>query len=401
MVTTVNDRELRGSDFRVGISKQSVKGVINTNPVFDQVRRTEGKNQKVVNYVEDPSVNGNMQAKEQIKDSESLSAELQAVVTKQKIDWLIQAIHADIVDFTVEGTDIAFTATGITSAGNAFDEYFVGLGFWASGSATAANNIFYVVKEVTSAGEIVTEPAPPAAVAAGDSISLVSYVSQNRDLPTYNAMQTRARDLTQGDETNYYTQFDGVINEYSLEVPETGLWSCTANFLFEQEYDLSPAAIPGQTYSAPAPDRAVTSSRNATPGIRAFYVDNESQNCKIKSLSLSVANNYEEDPFSNCLMSYFRGDFAVTGSFIARSLVSNPFVWRDKTWNSTRFSFAFRLNHGNDEESYICIHQNVATETTMPDGSNTSAHAEVNFAAEEKLDIETTITVCTNWGITP
>jgi len=37
----------------------------------------------------------------------------------------------------------------------------------------------------------------------------------------------------------------------------------------------------------------------------------------------------------------------------------------------------------------------------MPDGSNTAAHAEVNFAAEEKLDIETTITVCTNWGITP
>src|SRR5690606_31577530 len=98
---------------------------------------------------------------------------------------------------------------------------------------------------------------------------------------------------------------------------------------------------------------------------------------------------------------YFRGDFAVTGSFIARSLVSNPFVWRDKTWNSTRFSFAFRLTHGNDEESYICVHQNVATETTMPDGSNTVAHAEVNFAAEEKLDIETTITVCTNWGIAP
>lgn len=396
MTTTVNDRELRGSDFRVAISKQSVKGAIDANPVFTPVRRTEGKNQKIVSYTEDPSVNGNMQAKEQIKESESLTAELQAVVTKQKVDWLIQAIHADVIDYTIEDDDIAFTATGLTRA-TGFANYFVGMGFWVAGSAEG-NDGFYVVKEITDANTIVTEPAPSALESVGVEVELTSFVSQNRDLPTYNVMQTVAPDRSLGGANlNYYTQYDGVINEYTMEIPETGMWSCTANFVFEQEYDDNPVMIAGQTTAAPPADRAVTSSRNATPGIRAFYVDNSLQNCKIKSLSLSVANNYEEDPFAACLTSYFRGDFAVSGSFIAKSLISNPFVWRDKSWNSARFSFAFRIAHGNDEETYIVVHRNVATEVQMPDGSGVVAHAEVSFAAEEEQTIQTTITVCKNW----
>lgn len=396
MPSTVNDREMRGSDFRVGISKQAVKDVVDVNPIFTPVRRTEGKNMKNVSYVEDPSVNGMFQGKEQIKENESFSAELQCVVTKQSIDWLIQSLHADTVELEVIGVDIAFTATGLTSVADGFTDMFVGQGFWVTGSTGGTNDLFFVVKQIIDDGEIVTEPAPTIQ-AAGPSITILSYVSQNRDLPTYNIMQTRGTDLSQADDVNYYSQYNGVLNQCDMEIPETGLWSTTGNFVFETEYVNNPLAIPGQTYTAPPSDRAVTSARNATPGIKYFYVDNVRQTCKVKSLSFTVNNNYQEDPFAACPSSYYRGDFQVSGSFIMRSLISNPFTWRDKCWNSTRFSIAFMLTHGGGDETYVIFHQNVATEATQPDGSGTVAHTEVSFGSEEKLDIETTVTVTRNW----
>lgn len=393
----VNDREMRGSDFRVGISKQAVKDVLDLNPIFTPVRRTEGKNMKNVSYVEDPSVNGMFQGKEQIKENESFSAELQCVVTKQSIDWLIQSLHADTIDMEITGIDIEFTATGINSVAPVFTDTFVGQGFWVTGSTGALNDLFFVVKEVVSDNEIVTEPPPPALEVAGAAITLASQVSQNRDLPTYNIMQTRGTDLSQVDDVNYYSQYNGVANQVDMEIPETGLWSTTGNFVFETEYANNPLAIPGQTYLPPPPDRAVTSARNAIPGIKYFYVDDVRQTCKVKSLSLSVNNNYQEDPFAACPSSYYRGDFQISGSFIMRSMISNPFTWRDKCWNSVRFSIAFLLTHGNGEETYVIFHQNVATEATQPDGSGTVAHTEVTFGSEEKLDIQTTCTVCRNW----
>ncbi len=395
--STVNDREMRGSDFRVGISKQAVKDVVDVNPIFTPVRRTEGKNMKNVSYVEDPSVNGMFQGKEQIKENESFSAEIQSVVTKQSIDWLIQSLHADVVNMEITGIDISFTSSGISSASAVFAEYFVGQGFWVTGSTGALNDMFYVVKELTSDSVIVTEPPPPVTEGAGASITITSQVSQNRDLPTYNIMQTRGTDLTQPDDVNYYSQYNGVANQVDVEIPETGLWSATGNFVFESEYVSNPSPIPGQTYLPPPADRAVTSARNAVPGIKYFYVDETRQTCKVKSLSLSVNNNYQEDPFAACPSSYYRGDFQLSGSFIMRSLISNPFTWRDKCWNSTRFSIAFLLTHGGGEETYVIFHQNIATEATQPDGSGTVAHTEVTFGSEEKLDIETTASICRNW----
>lgn len=397
MPTIVNDRELRGSDFRVGISEQTTKDAINATPTFIPVRRTTGKPNKVVNYVEDPSVNGNMQALEQIQDTEDLTMELAASFSKQSVDWLIQAIHATEVAVTVNNTDIAATGTGFTSVSDEFTDLEVGDGIWVSGFTDTDINIFYVISTKPDDGEITTTPAPAATEIAGNSVTIETRRSLNVDTPTYNAIQTRATDNSKGgDNINYHTLYNAVINTLSIEIGETGIVTASANFVAEAEVEGSDA-IAGQTYSASLTDRSVSSRKNADPGIKSFYVDGASALCLVKSLTLEINNQYQKDEASGCSAFYARGAFQVSGTISIRSKISDPFEWRSRGWDGTRFSFAFRTSHGSGDETYVILRRNVVTETTIPDGNNVVANTEASFSSEENFATGTTIEVYRNW----
>lgn len=397
MVTTVNDRELRGSDFSVGISAQAVKDVIDNNPVFIPVRRTEGKTSKVVNYVEDPSVNGNFQALEQIQDSEDLTAELSTVFSKQTVEWLIQAIHADEVEATVTNTDIAATATGFTSVSDEFTNLQVGDGIWVSGFVDTTINVFYIIATKPDNGEITTTVAPAAAEVAGASVMITTNRSLNEDAPTYNAIQTRAVDNSKGgDNINYHTIYNAIINSFSMEIGETGIVTATTSFVAEAEVGNSDA-IAGQTYSAALTDRAVSSRKNAEAAIKAFYVDNAEATCIVKSMSIEINNQYQKDSAAGCIPFYTRGQFQCGGSIVVRSKISDPFDWRDKSWNGTRVSIGVRISHNATDETYIVMRRNVVTEVTIPDGNNVAANTEASFQSEENFATTTTIETYRNW----
>lgn len=394
MPTTVADRELRGSDFRVGYSTQAVKDVIDANPVFIPVRRREGRGSKVVNYVEDPTVNENMQATEQIQDTQDLTAEIQASFSKQSVEWLIHAIHAGEVEFDLTETDIAATAGGFTSAGGDFD-LEVGDGIWVSGFDNPAIDGFYIVL-TAAAGTITTSPAPAATEVAGESVTIFTRRALNADLPTYSAIQTRATDLSASGDIDYHTLYNAVINTYSMEIGETGIVTATAAFVAEAEVA---GSISGQTYSAAQTDRAVSSRKGAAAGIEAFYVDGASATCTVKSLSLEVNNNYAKDDAAGCEAYYTRGQFALSGTVNIRSRISDPFEWRDKSWNGTRSSIGVRISHGGGDETYIIVKRVVTTAVTMPDGNNVAANSEASFVAEENTATQTTVEVYRNWTL--
>jgi len=396
MPTTVTERELRGADFRVGISAQTAKDAIDENPVFIPVRRREGKTMKAIGYVEDPTVSGDMQALEQIQDTEDLSAELVASFSKQSVDWLIHALHSDSVEATVTDTDIAATATGFTSVGNDFGVYEVGDGIWVSGFLDSDIDGFYIVT-AAAAGVITTTPAPAATEVAGESITVTTLRSQNQDLPTYSAIQTRGTDLSQGDDINYHTIYNAVPNTFSMEIGETGIVTSTTAYVAESEVD-GFAAIAGQTYASPMTDRAVTSRKGAQSSVQAFYVDDASATCKVKSLSLEVNNNYQKDDAAGCNAFHVRGQFGVTGSVNIRSRISDPFEWRNKSWDGTRAKIAVRVSHGGGDETYIVVNRAVVTEVTMPDGNNVAANTEASIVAENDVTRNHTIEVYRNWG---
>lgn len=403
MPTNVSDRELRGADFKVGISPQTEKDVIDTDPVFSPMRRTEGKTNKTVNYTNDPSVQIIGQAQEQIQDTQDLGMELSSVVSKQSIEMLIQAIHAETITNLVSSTATAATASGFTSDTDEFGPLQEGDGIWVSGFSDADINRFYIITGKTSDGEIATYPAPAATAAMGDSVEIRSNRSLNEDKPTYNALQTRATDLSQVDDINYHTIFNGIINTFSMEVGETGLLSSTMNFVAEDEVteadgSVSTRPVSGQSYLTPATDRAVTARKNAQAAVKAFYVDDESATCSVKSITIEIDNQYQKDEAAGCEAYYTRGQFAISGSAVVRSKISNPFVWRNRSWNAIRAKIGFRLSHGNGEETYIVVNRNTVTEHTQPDGNNVAANSEISFVGELEPVKGHTVEVYRNWG---
>lgn len=396
MPTTVTDRELRGSDFSVGISKQTTKGSIDASPVFTPYRRSEGKTSKVVNYTEDPTVNNELQGLTQIKETVDLTAEISAVFSKQSVDLLEQALHGAETVITETDTDIAATATGFTSASNAFGSFAVGDGFWVSGFADSDIDGFYIASSV-AAGEIVTTIAPAATEAAGESVTIETRRVWNAKSPTYNAIQTAATDLSAVDDVNYHTLYDAILNSFTAEIGETGIVTNSASFVAEQEIE-GFAAISGQTYAAPLTDEAVTSEKSGQSAVVGFYVNGLSQTCKVKSLSLEVNNNYEKDDSAACNSLYDRGQPSFTGSIVVRSKISNPFEWRNYSWNGTRVEIGVLIRHGGGDQTFIMFRQCVINEPSMPDSQGAIANTEAGFTCEKDSDANVTVAVYKNWA---
>lgn len=396
MPSIVNDRELRGADFSVGICPMVTKGTVPVSPVFTPVRRTEGKGMKAIGYVEDPEVVEIGQATTQIEDTVDLTAEISASFSKQSVDLLVQAIHADTAAIVVSEDDIAITATGFTSVSEDFDDLEVGDGFWLTGATNPLNNVFYIITAKANDGEITTYPAPAATEAAGVTMTLTTQKSVNADLPTYNLLQTRATDLSAAGNIDYHALVNAVVNTLSVEIGETGIVTATTSMVAESELT---GQISGQTYAAKLTDRAVTSKKGAQSSIKAFFVNNVAATCSVKSLSFEVTNNYIKDDAAGCDAYYVRGQFAVSGSVAIRSKISSPFIWRNYMWNATRVAIGVLIQHGSGEETYIVFRRNVVTENTMPDGNNVVANSEATFVSELDPTSAHTIAVYRNWTL--
>ena len=399
MTTNVTDREMRGSDFSVGISVQTDKGVIDPNPVFTPYRRTEGKTSKTVNYTEDPTVNNGLQGLEQIQESKDLGAEISSTFSKQSVNMLIQSLHAAEVAVAIAESDISATATGFESVAGDFSDVLVGDGIWVDGFADTTINGFYIVSAVDTAANphtITTTIAPAATEAAGAAVTIDTNRYWNADSPCYNTIQTRATDKSAAGEVSHHTLYDSILNVFSGEIGEVGIVTNSAAFVAEKEVEGN-AAIAGQSYGPAYTDRSVTSVKGGDASVQGFYVNGLSQTCIIKSLSLEINNNYEKDDSAACDSIYVRGQPTFSGSCVVRSKISNPFIWRDYSWNSTRVEIAVLVSHGNGEETLIMFRQCVVTEANQPDGNGAVANTDATFVCEKDSDAEVTVAVYRNW----
>jgi hypothetical protein len=392
--TTVGDGLLGGGDFRVGKSLQTAYGAINATPVFVPVRRRSGRPAKAVGYTQDETVTEGYQGQEQIQDTTDLTVSIEASATKQSIGFLVEAIYAAETIYTLTAATFAAVANGFTVPAAAYAALSVGDGFWVTGFAGSTINGFYIVGSKTGGTTIVTTVAPAATEAAGASVTLKSNKYVNANNAYYNAFQTRATDLSKVGSLDYHTLYDAVANTFSMEIGETGIITASSEYLAEREV-AGTALISGQTYAAAATDRALS----AVQSVQAFYVNELPATCKMKSMSLSVANNQQGDDAAGCSKRYTRGAFEVTGSTVVRSMKSNPFVWRDYYWNGTRVSCGVRVSHGNGDETYIVMSQLVVTESTMDDGNNAIANSQASFTAEGHAATNSTIRVYTNYAV--
>lgn len=393
MSSTVADRNLRGSDFSVGISPQTAYGAVNASPVFRPVRRTTGKPKTAIAYTQDDSVTTDNQGVDNIQDSTEYTMELSSSFSKQSVYLLSAAIHGDFVNYTNTAATFEATATGFILPSATYTALTESDAFWISGFADDTIDGFYIIDSKDGANTITTTIAPPAIEAAGASVTLVSNKCKNGLAPTYFTVQQ----TTQTSTTPVYdTYYDMVVNTLSIEIGETGITRCNFNMVGERKLEQT-TAVAGQTYSAKLTDRSVSASQDVTD----WYVDGVKATCIQKNMTINVDNAYAGDDAAACARQYARGQFAVSGSASMRAKLSDPLLWRTYYEQSIRKSMGVLITHPNStDQTFIVMMQNAITEHNQADGGNDVANHELSFGAEGHAATSSTIMVFTNWEVT-
>lgn len=390
MATIVNDRSVNANDISVFTSLQTNKGAVNTTPAFDLVRRLSGTAKRTVAYTQSGEIKNNQQGKQQIQDTKTYPAELASEVTQQTKDFLIAALHAETVDNSITDTDIAATSTGFTIPGN---QFVAGDYIFLSGLANADDNRAYNVTSV-SGDDIVTSPAPLALESAGGSITVNSMKSASGVSQYYYTIQERMLDMSATNDVSHRTYLDSQINSLTFEVPESGICTSTASFVSELPTNGNEAIV-GQTDNARDQSDAVSAVNN----IKRFWVDGSDSECQVKSLTLEIANNLQEDRSAGCARVGYAGrSFEATGSLVTKAYISDAREWQRKYENGTRFNCAVEIEWPADgKQMIVVIEQGIATEHEMPTEANAIASNTLSFACEESLTSGTTITVYSNF----
>jgi hypothetical protein len=393
MSSTVADRNLRGSDFSVGISPQTAYGAINANPIFRPVRRTTGKPRTAIAYTQDDSVTTDNQGVDNIQDSTEYTMELSSSFSKQSVYLLSTAIHGDFVNYTNTAATFAAIADGFVVPAATYAALAVGDAFWVTGFANDDIDGFYIVKSKEPGNEIVTTVDPVATEAAGASVTLVSNKCKNGLAPTYFTVQEQVQTSAT---PIYSTYYDMIINTMSVEIGETGIVRSTFNMVGERKLDQD-TAVTGQTYSAKLDDRSVSASQDVTD----WYVDGVLATCIQKNMTINVDNAYTGDDAAACARQYARGQFAVGGSASMRAKLSDPVAWRTYYEDSVRKSMGVLITHPNSsDQTFIVMMQVAITEHNQADGGNDVANHELSFGAEGHADTSSTIMIFTNWAVT-
>jgi len=381
---------LSGNDFSVHAVKQTVKGTVPATPAFDEVRRVSGRALKNVAYTQSEEVKTNNQGVENVADKTTYTAEIAAETTKQSIDFLISAMKSPESANTVTASDIQFTATNITAAaGTPFS--FVSAGDFIFPSGTTDNNKAYKVVTKNSDLDLVLSPAPTVE-AAGGSFTVVSNRTITAKATIYYALQNRILDTSLGgDNTSYQTYYDNHIQTMAVEVGETGIVGNTVSFAGENLL-AGEAIIAGQTDNAKDSSNVISASNDIT----TFWVNDTIENCVIKSFSLELSNNSQEDDAAGCPTGYAPGQMAISASINARNTIDNSRRWERLYQADTTQKFAVQIDHGSNEYTILEITKGRILEHTIPDGSNVVASSTMSVGAEEDANNETFV-LTRNW----
>lgn len=388
MATTVTDRELVGSDIAVHLSEQTTKGAVDAAPAFFKVRRVGGAPKQAKASTTSNELKNNQQGKANIQTSSEQTAEISTEVYQQTKRLVVAALHAIEEDNTISDVDIAATGTGFTIPGHTLEP---GDFIFVSGFTDDTINVTYSVTSVAG-DDIVTSPAPAATEAAGASVTIASKLYANAKSPTYFTGQRRQLDKSKVGETAYFNFLDGLVDTMSLEIPEEELMTATTNIIFEQALD-GRTALPSQTDDPEDTSEAVGVENE----FKKFWLNKAPADCTLKSASLEIANNYQTSPAAGCNRRELGGRaFAASGSFVAKSYISNSADWEQQFLDGNRVQLAFEIIWSDGNAMVIDLERAYLNEHEMPTEEG-FANNTLNFLLEENPDTNTTIRVFTNF----
>lgn len=392
MPTTVTDRQLSGGDWRFYLSPQTNQGAVNASPVWQPVRRTDGGLDENITYTQSAEVSLDFNPSAQIQDGRELTSELSFELTKQTVGYLLAAIYGTEVTVTATADTVASTVTGFTGTPtglNVGDYVFVS-GFDAPNEGL---NRTYRVTDRPTATSISTSPAPVAAVAAGDTVTVQTSRTTNANDATYFEGQERVIDQSKAGNIDYQTVYDGLINAFTLEIGESGVITGSQTIQFGNK-EPGTSLISGQTDAAALSDAPLSAVQN----LANWYLDGESALCKLKSATISISNENQRDQAAGCVDRYVRGQPAITVESVSRSSIADSMKIRDYRNNSTRVGFGVEFDHGNGERTVISIPQVVVTAWSMEKSQSVISNNNISMGAEKDATLGYAIGIFRNWS---
>ena len=390
--TIVNDRALNANDISVFITPQTTKGALDANPEWDYVRRLSGTAKRAIAYTESGEIKTNQQGKSQIQDTKTYTSELASEITQQTKDYLVASLNCEQEDNTIVGTDIEITAGGFDVPGHTISE---GEYFFVTGATDTDNNRAYYAQAVV--GDVITtSPAPETTEVIGVSITLASMKAQSGTSQYYFGIQERLVDLSSVGDVNFRTYFDSQFNSLTFEIPETGICTSTGSLVSEVPVPGS-EAIAGQTDAVRDTSDVVSAINN----VKRFWVDGVDSDCEVKSMTLEIANNLQEDRGAGCdRIGYGGRSFTATGSLVTRALISDSRKWQLRYENGTRVNFACEIEWVDGKSMIVVIEQAPMTEHETPSEANAIASNTLSFSCEESLANGKTISLFSNFQLT-
>ena len=387
------ERLLSGNDYTVRLSKQTLKGAIDSNPVFDIVRRVDGKARENTTYVQSSEVKSNRQARSNVEDSVDYPSEISFEFTEQTLPYLQDTIQGTEVTDTTTETTVAADADGFTDSGVAvWANLVVGDYFFIEGFSNALIDGAYKILVKNTDGDVETSPVPVATEAASASITTTSNITRSASVIPYYTIQTAVVDEAATGDVDYQTFFDTWFNTASFEVGETGIVTGSLAMVSEQK-------VAGNLLISGQSDNAADTSTplSAINNIVKIWVDGVDSGCTVKSMGFEFSNNLQEDKAAACEGSlYANSDITLSGSLAARLHIDDSQQWRDRYNAGTNVALAIEITHSSTKSTIIEIGRAVITEHEIADGSNVVANSEMTYTAEEDSRGYTT-SIYRNW----
>lgn len=373
--------DLGSKDISIFVSRQTVEGEIDSNPVFDKfTRRTSGKSKLSPTYVTSNEIKNNGQPPQQIKDKTELSAAFESEVNQQSAKYIDDLIHGVQVDNSVSAaTTIASTATGFTDSGNGFTNLSVDDWIFVGGMVATENNKSYKISVKNNDGDIETYEVPPVVESAGASVTMDSQKTAAGTSRQFYTTQNRTFDASKVSDTAFHTFFDATPNTGTITVGPSGIVTLTMDMVVS-DFVTGTAIISGQTDSAEDTSHVIS----AVNDIGSIYVDGVFSDCEARSIEYAIDNGYEGDGgAAGCDGERFsRKGIAITGAVVTQADRNNTFKWQDKFENSTRIAFATEFTWDDGRWMIVEVTRALLTEHDLPPG-NIIISNEMVYQAEE------------------
>lgn len=332
---------LKASSAEVWLTEQAIEGQVDPSPIFNKVRRTDGRVTQQNTFEKSSELKSNLQGQKNTLTDVGYSNTFSVEVT-QNIMLFAKSVLMNNVDnlIDLEITTVAFDAVlnQITDSALGFIDVSAGQWIFIKGSSIAElNKPYYVMDKIDDGTLQVVDVAVTAG--AGDLIGVAGSMLRSGNTAHMLTVQGRDEHTGATDGLDYKTQIDAVVDTLNISVPQTGLLTGSSTLIAATQLDNDLQPIAGQT-DAPVDDSNVL---GAAMDFKGFYPNQTAQDNNFADVTIDIIRNTGVQSVAGKLGAkcVAQDVIGITGTLTSLRRAVDPAAEESKYDNSERFSLSF------------------------------------------------------------